>query len=155
MNGIMYARQIFNDRFSVSFMLALGIHAVALLGISFVLEINPIQKAAATLDVVLVNWRSESEPDEAEFLAQADQQGGGDFEEAEKPSQELSPDVPSIAEGDMPANSEELLPEPDTRRPSSSMYRAAMYELCEGSCSTCRHMPGRQRRVRAGRCVGV
>ncbi|KAA9130959.1 energy transducer TonB [Marinihelvus fidelis] len=108
---------LFNDRFSIAFALALGIHALVLLGVSFVLDINPLRKAAETLDVVLVNWRSETAPDEAEFLAQVSQLGGGESEEAEKPSQEISPDIPSVDEGMMPVSSEEVVPEesPESR----------------------------------------
>lgn len=105
---------LFNDRFSVAYALALLIHAVVLLGIGFVLDINPLRKAADTLDVVLVNWRSEKEPEEAEFLAQVSQLGGGESEEAEKPSREISPDVPSVDKGQMPVSSEEVVPEAST-----------------------------------------
>ncbi len=102
---------LFNDRFSIAFGLALVIHAAVLLGVSFVLDINPLRKAAETLDVVLVNWRTENDPEEAEFLAQVSQLGGGESEEAEKPSREISPDIPSVDEGEMPVSSEEVIPE--------------------------------------------
>lgn len=104
--------EVVSDRISVSYLIALGIHAALLIGLSFQLELNPLQKAAETLDVVLVNWQSETVPDEAEFLANAAQQGGGDFEEAEKPSERMSSEVPSLAPGDMPMSSEEVLPTP-------------------------------------------
>ena len=44
-------RHYVNDSFTVALMLALGLHAVVLLVVSFVYEINPLQKAAETLDV--------------------------------------------------------------------------------------------------------
>lgn len=102
--------RILHDRFSVALVLALLLHAVVLFGISFVLEINPIRAAAESLDVVLVNWRSETPPEEAEFLAQVSQQGGGESDRAEKPSQDFSPEVPSASPGDMPVDSQEQLP---------------------------------------------
>lgn len=108
----MYARTLFDDRFSISLLLALAIHAVVLMGIGFVLDINPLRKAVETLDVVLVNFRSESEPEEADFLAQASQVGGGEAEDPEKPAHEFSSDLPSPSEGDMPLSSMESLPEP-------------------------------------------
>ncbi len=46
------------------------------------LDFKPLTHPLETLDVVLVNWRSESKPDEADFLAQASQQGGGESNEA-------------------------------------------------------------------------
>lgn len=105
-------RGALNDRMSVSVVVALVLHAAIILGLSFHLEFDPVRDAAETLDVVLVNFRTENEPDEAEFLAPVSQEGGGDFEEVEKPSQDLSADVPSLNEGDMPATSPEVLPRP-------------------------------------------
>jgi len=104
--------RVLHDRFSLALLLALLLHAVVLLGISFVLEMNPLRTAAESLDVVLVNWRSETPPEEAEFLAQAAQQGGGEAEQAQKPSQDLSPELPSANPGDMPFSSDEQLPAP-------------------------------------------
>jgi len=77
-----------NDRFAVSILMALGLHAAILLGVGFVLDYKPLTHPLETLDVVLVNWRSESKPDEADFLAQATQLGGGESTDANKPSQE-------------------------------------------------------------------
>ena len=105
-------RERFDDRISIAVVLALVLHAIVILGLSFTLEFSPLQKAAESLDVVLVNFRTESEPEEAEFLAPVSQEGGGEFEEVEKPASEISPDVPSLAEGDMPMSSAEVLPSP-------------------------------------------
>jgi protein TonB len=77
-----------NDRMAVSMMMALGLHAAILLGVGFVMDFKPLTHPLETLDVVLVNWRSETTPDDADFLAQASQQGGGESTEASKPSQE-------------------------------------------------------------------
>ena len=67
--------QASNDRITVSFLMALALHALILLGVGFILDFKPLTHPLETLDVVLVNWRSESKPDEADFLAQASQQG--------------------------------------------------------------------------------
>ena len=96
-----------NDRFAVSILMALGLHAVILLGVGFVLDFKPLTHPLETLDVVLVNWRSESQPDEADFLAQASQQGGGESTEATKPSQENTGASPGPAEGEDPLDQQE------------------------------------------------
>ncbi len=88
-----------NDRFAVSVLMALGLHAAVLLGVGFVLDFKPLTHPLETLDVVLVNWRSEAEPDEADFLAQASQQGGGESTEVSKPSQENTGASPGPVEG--------------------------------------------------------
>lgn len=108
---------LFNDRFSISFMLALGIHAVVLLGVGFALDLKPLRKAADTLDVVLVNFRSDTPPEQADYLAQAAQQGGGEDGEPEKPSREVSASAPSLSAGDMPLSSleQEARPSLDAR----------------------------------------
>ena len=98
------------DSFTVALMLALGLHAAVLLALSFAFDFNPLQKAAETLDVVLVNWRSEEAPEEADFLAQASQLGGGESNEARRPSQILSSAAASESEGDMAAQVDSQLP---------------------------------------------
>lgn len=87
------------NSFVVSIFLALGLHASVLVGVGFVLDYKPLTHPLETLDVVLVNWRSEKQPDEADFLAQASQQGGGESTEASRPSQENTGASPGPTEG--------------------------------------------------------
>ena len=89
--------------------MALAFHAVVLLGIGFVLDFKPLTHPLETLDVVLVNWRSETKPDEADFLAQASQLGGGESQEATKPSQENTGASPGPAEGEDPLDQQEQM----------------------------------------------
>jgi len=96
-----------NDRFAVSILMALGLHAVVLLAVGFVLDFKPLTHPLETLDVVLVNWRSESQPDDADFLAQASQHGGGESDEAMRPSQEDSWASAGLADGDDPLDQQE------------------------------------------------
>ena len=95
----MTAIETSNDRFAVSILTALGLHAVVLLGVGFVMDFKPLTHPLETLDVVLVNWRSESTPDDADFLAQASQKGGGESDEASRPSQENTGASPGLVEG--------------------------------------------------------
>jgi protein TonB len=104
------ATPLFNDRFSISLVLALGLHAAVLLGVGFALDFKPLRKAADTLDVVLVNFRTEAPPEEADYLAQAAQQGGGEEGEPEKPARTVSSSAPSLGAGDMPVSSIETQP---------------------------------------------
>jgi len=76
-----------NDRLAVSYLAALGLHACVLFGVSFVLDSKPLGHPLERLDVVLVNWRSETPPEAADFLAQAAQRGGGESTEAHPPAQ--------------------------------------------------------------------
>lgn len=88
------------DRFAVSMMVALALHAMAGLGVGFVVDFKPLTHPLETLDVVLVNWRSESKPEDADFLAQASQQGGGESNEVSRPSQENTGASPGPVDGD-------------------------------------------------------
>jgi protein TonB len=96
-----------NDRFAVSILMALGLHAAILLGVGFVLDYKPLTHPLESLDVVLVNWRSESKPDEADFLAQATQLGGGESTDANKPSQENAGASPGPSDGEDPLDQQE------------------------------------------------
>ncbi len=96
----MHAIHTSNDRFAVSVLMALGLHATILLGVGFALDFKPLTHPLETLDVVLVNWRSEVAPDEADFLAQASQQGGGESTEVSRPSQENTGASPGPTDGD-------------------------------------------------------
>jgi protein TonB len=100
--------------------MALGLHAAVLIGVGFVLDFKPLTHPMETLDVVLVNWRSEAKPDEADFLAQASQQGGGESTEASPPSQKNSGAEPVLADGD------DLL---DQREQISSVADAAREQI--------------------------
>ncbi len=131
MSAAVQLREMFDDRMSVALLLALLLHAALVLGLSFHLEFNPVRQAAETLDVVLVNFRTENEPEEAEFLAPVSQEGGGDFEEVEKPSQDISPEVPSLAEGDMPATSPEVLPSPAEQARETVVTESADAEFAQ------------------------
>jgi protein TonB len=105
----MLAIQASHDRLAVSFLMALVLHAVILLGVGFAMDFKPLTHPLETLDVVLVNWRSETKPDEADFLAQASQQGGGESTEASKPSQENTGASPGPADGEDPLDQQEQM----------------------------------------------
>ena len=154
-----------NDRFAVSILMALGLHAAVLLGVGFVLDFKPLTHPLETLDVVLVNWRSEAEPDEADFLAQASQQGGGESTEVSKPSQENTGASPGPVEGSdlidqqeqmssvADAEREQILVEDDNsefsqqitaiEQPEPSLPSAA--ELMQESMTMAKLQPGIQR----------
>jgi protein TonB len=72
------------DRMSFSLFLATAFHVLILLGISFALPDKTIEEFQRSLDVVLATEFSEERPDEADFIGQADQIGGGESDEVEK-----------------------------------------------------------------------
>jgi len=67
------------DRLSFTVFLALAIHAVLILGITFTfIEQKPV---ASTLEITLAQHRSQNQPDKADFLAQFDQVGSGTLDD--------------------------------------------------------------------------
>ena len=76
-----------NDRIGVTIFLALALHAVIILGISFDYESfqDDQKEALPTLEVTLAHSALDQKPDEADYLAQANQQGSGNTEEKTRP----------------------------------------------------------------------
>ncbi|HET6591354.1 MAG TPA: energy transducer TonB [Xanthomonadales bacterium] len=94
-----------HDPFMVSLVLAIGVHAAVFFGITFGISLKPLPRLADTLDVVLVQWRSEAEPEQADYLAQVSQQGGGETTEKSRPSEPVSGQLPTAQDGADPAQS--------------------------------------------------
>jgi protein TonB len=92
--------------------LATAFHALVLMGVSFGFTLKPPPRLTETLDVVLVNWRSEKPPEEADFLAQATQRGGGEVAEELRPSQPVSGEMPTPERGQDDRQSDPALPVP-------------------------------------------
>ena len=99
------------DRFTLFLVLATGLHALVFFGVSFGVNLNPVPRLADTLDVVLVQWRSEEQPEEADYLAQVSQSGGGETTEPTRPSEEFSSEVPVPEQGQDMASAEMQVPQ--------------------------------------------
>ena len=97
----------------VAILSALVLHALIILVIGFKLVSEKLADPAQHLDVVLVNWQSEEKPDKADYLAQADQRGGGTSEDNLRPAQKVTPPVPSMEKQDAETNTDAGAPEPD------------------------------------------
>jgi periplasmic protein TonB len=78
------------DRLGLTVFLALVAHAVVILGVTFVAE-KPDRPRSESIDVVLVQQRSEEAPEDARHIAQAHQDGGGDHDEPARPTVPLPP----------------------------------------------------------------
>ena len=75
----MAAQVTANDRLMFTLFMALALHAVVLLGVSFAPE-EPAT-SAATMEITLSRFEDEQAPEEADFLAATNQQGSGEAEE--------------------------------------------------------------------------
>lgn len=70
-----------SDRFIFTLFLAIVLHAVAILGVSFQAQ-ERNNNLSKTLEVTLASYKSDDAPEKADFIAQENQQGSGTLEEA-------------------------------------------------------------------------
>lgn len=85
-----------NDRLGVSVFGSFLVHMVVILGVTFTLPKLRDLPGLPTLEITLVQTASDKRPENPEFLAQANQEGGGDSDAAEiaknpLPVREISP----------------------------------------------------------------
>ncbi|MGY0218540.1 energy transducer TonB [Endozoicomonadaceae bacterium StTr2] len=72
------------DRLGFAVFLALAVHGMVLLGLGFKLPDHA--KPEKTLEITLATYKSEKAPDNADYLAQINQQGSGTLDEKARPS---------------------------------------------------------------------
>lgn len=69
------------DRLGITLFLAIVLHALVILGISFSSNEPDKRTNVTTMDITLVQQKAEKAPQQADYLAQADQQGSGNTRE--------------------------------------------------------------------------
>ena len=100
-----------SDRMSLTIFFALAIHAILILGISFdLMDIN--NDAITTMEITLVHQRSNEEPEKADYLAQANQLGGGTQQSKSRPSSPFSNPLPIPDKGFAPNSRQAMAPPP-------------------------------------------
>ena len=75
-----------HDRLGLTLFLAIILHGMIILGISFSSSNDSDVNILPTLDIILLQSYTPSETSDADYLAQVSQQGGGENEEKERPS---------------------------------------------------------------------
>ena len=95
---------------------SLLLHGVLLLGITF--HFAKPRPSLPTLDVTLMNVANQEAPDKADFLAQANNRGGGQSERAARPSQMFSGALPRPDPGIAPQPVEASTPPPQDATPT-------------------------------------
>lgn len=84
------------DRMAMTVFFAIALHAIIILGITFGRHDEPPpENILPTLDIT-VSSRSTPPPDEADYLAQTSQDGGGNTTEKVRPTQAVPEQAPSI-----------------------------------------------------------
>ena len=101
------------DRLTGTFLLSLIGYGVVVLGVGFTL--NKAAPVSPTLDVILSPTASPAPPDQADFLAQANNQGGGDSDAPQRPTDDQLSQLPQTDPGDAPValQAQQTPPEPE------------------------------------------
>lgn len=86
------------DVLTIALFVAAAAHAIVLLGVSFRPFLDEMRTPPA-LEVILVQKSDAEKPDEAAYLAQSSQDGGGDTDENTRPSSSFSSQVDSNTDG--------------------------------------------------------
>jgi protein TonB len=90
------------DRLGLTVFLAASVHAVFILGVAFQPEDIVNLDAPPSLEVILVQKRNETAPEKADYLAQFAQEGGGESDERNRPSNPFTSTEFSEADGIAP-----------------------------------------------------
>lgn len=110
-----------NERLGATLVLSVLVHGLLILGVGFALE--RAAPVVPMLDVMLTQTRSPLTPKQADFLAQASNQGGGEHDKASRPRDPQPGTVPQIEAGVAPqtvrAQSPAPQPPPEARVISS------------------------------------
>ena len=104
------------DRFGVTLLFSLIAHGVLALGLTF--EFEKSAPSLPSLDVILVQSASGQKPEKADFLAQANNSGGGDSDRPVRPSELLSSPVskPELGIAPRPIEAGAPKPQPPSER---------------------------------------
>lgn len=95
MNATVPAPQIGpDDRFAMTLCMAIIAHAMLILGVSFAPDPSP-DSSFQSLEVILVPEKSVTTPEDADLLAQANLQGGGDDDQSDPPAAPVKAPIPA------------------------------------------------------------
>ncbi|HEY5971594.1 MAG TPA: TonB family protein [Pseudoxanthomonas sp.] len=106
-----------NERLTATLALSLIVHGVLILGLGYTLD--DAAPVVPTLDVILSQTQTPLTPKQADFLAAANQQGGGDQDKSRRPRDSQAGWVPQAQTGVAPqplrAQSPDAAPPPEAR----------------------------------------
>lgn len=91
-----------DDRLGLTLFFAVVLHSLIILGVSFSQpEKKDLPEKLPGLEVTLVQTKSDKDIEDADFLAQANQEGSGRSEDADRPTNEVVPIIPTGEMGDV------------------------------------------------------
>ncbi|MGY6553695.1 MAG: energy transducer TonB [Wenzhouxiangella sp.] len=89
------------DGLAMAIAVAAGLHVAVIGLVHFEFLGDRLQAVSPSLDIIMVDWTRSEVPEEADFLAQVSQLGGGDSLDSGLPAQPIAPE-PMVAEPELP-----------------------------------------------------
>ncbi len=111
MNKVATPNVTAKDRLSTTVTIAVAIHAIVILGISFTVTYHDNVKQQRPLEIIIANTRSVEAPDDAENIAQFNQQASGRADTPGKPGSEMPSTRPTDSPGIAPIEQKQQLQE--------------------------------------------
>ncbi len=100
------------DRLGLTLFFAGALHALIILGISFDMDKLLPRDLPLTMEITLVHSSSDEAPKQADYLAQANQKGGGNVAEKMRPSSPVANPRPTEEQGDAEQSLPVMAPPP-------------------------------------------
>lgn len=91
-----------SDRLSMALFFAAALHAIIVLGVAFDDEEQVTSTPPPSLEIIVVQNQQNTQPDKADYLAEASQNGGGTSEDRDRPSDPFTAIIPSEQNGIAP-----------------------------------------------------
>lgn len=137
------------QRLGATLALSLALHAVLLLGVGFTL--HHAAPVVPTLDVILTRTSTDLTPEQADFLAQANNQGGGEHERSTRPRENQSGPLPQpeagLAARQLRAQAPDPQPPPEARVVDSARGERPMAAARETPETDTRALPRGPERI--------
>lgn len=112
-----------NDRLGMTLFLAVSFHALLILGLSFNIqdELNQESPPLPTMEIILVHSQDLESNDDAQYLAQANQRGGGEASDPLRPGSPLNNPLPIPQQGQNMLSQMEAAPRSESRPNQQAM----------------------------------
>ncbi|MDH5361550.1 MAG: energy transducer TonB [Gammaproteobacteria bacterium] len=123
-----------NDRLGMTLFLAVSFHALLILGLSFNIQddLNTEAPPLPTMEIILVHSQDPDNNDDAQYLAQSNQRGGGESTEPVRPGSPLNNPLPIPQQGEYLQSQMETAPRSDSqpnRQPVMSVEQRSSWSV--------------------------
>ncbi|HDP89313.1 MAG TPA: energy transducer TonB [Thioalkalivibrio sp.] len=119
-----------NDRFGISLFVAAIAHGIIILGIAFGVDLAPERYVPPSLDVTLVQTETHEAPDDAKFIAQANQQASGSTDTPARPTSPVTSLDPRPHDGTAPMQIQAQSPvQPEKEQVQAMTVRESEYQV--------------------------